>query len=595
MEPKATALRSAGDVEADILHSVQAIIRELDQDKPTFQRSQGMFRWTLHKKIERDPYNSMILARILIDELEQAMRENKPYLIPLLNTLLYTIIQAVYIPDDLYEKAYKFCKELLSWARPYCTIGYEYAVMLHAERKAPGALHQKLVVSEHCLKNESFSHGEKVFVFADPDLVSKEVCDALRTEVHSATASQPSAVYKMHVIQHCLQAALGESCDLELLLEALQSKPHCVIERYFQEVVGVMYHSCSSKKEVPATRSKHSSRLHQLYTNILGSTHQVTPLKGRLRNIPLPNPDVRLVMWREDDALWQELEEFVTGRLCSEESSMNSDMDNAEMNEHVNWSNNEQTRLSVLSTDSGIVRDCGDAFAAQDTESPQDSMLAHSPHPETCEVERPKLSRRHGMKIKHTGSDKQTPLLDFIDGASSLQRRSGRNALLFNLKVQRAFTARVVMIGNDCILGRLAKAFHSLRKREVQRLFLTSKLDVEFYYVPVLNTKWASASLSKVCPSLNGDHSCELSRYLGIIDPWYHSNIHSLQTMVPELATMSASCRQPSRSDPFIVDVITYYVRMGHQPVCFQIYSVKLVFAQEMTVFVEDVFLIQLQ
>uniref|UniRef100_A0A4W3JHV5 Uncharacterized protein n=1 Tax=Callorhinchus milii TaxID=7868 RepID=A0A4W3JHV5_CALMI len=78
-------MESAGDVEADILHSVQAIIRELDQDKPTFQRSQGMFRWTLHKKIERDPYNSMILARILIDELEQVRKQNprKPLSLPL--------------------------------------------------------------------------------------------------------------------------------------------------------------------------------------------------------------------------------------------------------------------------------------------------------------------------------------------------------------------------------------------------------------------------------------------------------------------------------------------------------------------------------
>ncbi|XP_055509600.1 phosphoinositide 3-kinase regulatory subunit 6-like [Leucoraja erinacea] len=61
---------AAAIAEADIKHSVQAIIRELDRTNPAFQCSRGMFRWTLHKKTERDPNNSKYLVNILMGELE---------------------------------------------------------------------------------------------------------------------------------------------------------------------------------------------------------------------------------------------------------------------------------------------------------------------------------------------------------------------------------------------------------------------------------------------------------------------------------------------------------------------------------------------
>ncbi|XP_055366766.1 phosphoinositide 3-kinase regulatory subunit 6 isoform X5 [Betta splendens] len=49
----------------------------------------------------------------------------------------------------------------------------------------------------------------------------------------------------------------------------------------------------------------------------------------------------------------------------------------------------------------------------------------------------------------------------------------------------RRLTARVVLMGDDRALGRLARAYLALRKRESKRLKLTKKLNIEFYYVPV--------------------------------------------------------------------------------------------------------------
>lgn len=49
----------------------------------------------------------------------------------------------------------------------------------------------------------------------------------------------------------------------------------------------------------------------------------------------------------------------------------------------------------------------------------------------------------------------------------------------------------------------------------------------------------------------------------------------------PQLKTFSAPSQPPSLDtsrtvDPFILDVITYYVRMGTLPIYFQIYTVKV-------------------
>ncbi|XP_038633999.1 phosphoinositide 3-kinase regulatory subunit 6-like isoform X2 [Scyliorhinus canicula] len=572
----------AVNAEADVQRSVKAIIRELDQGHSGVQCSRGMCRWTLHKKTERDPYNNIFLVKILIRELELAKENNKHYILPLLSILMYAIIQAPYIPDDLHEKAYKFCKRLLSFPKPYCTIAHEYAAMLKAERKAPGVLYQKLIISEHGLKNNVFPHWEKTFAFVDPDVISEEVYNSLYNEIHSMNSNETFAVNLGHVIKHTIQAALGENCNISRLNEVLQNEPCNVIEAYFQEVVAITEQSCFSSEEVTTAQKKHISKLQQLYQKIMSSAHEVLPPNGRLQNILLPNPDISLFMWKEDDLLWKELVQFVKNQFGNSQDSANSDSDNSEMSEPTDSLNFEPTRLSVLSTDSGIVRDCGDPPPAGENEKTQS-----------------KLFRRDGMKKKSYDLDNTLLLSDIPDNTATgadtkLQRKFGCSTLLFNIKQQKPNTARIMLIGNDCILGKLAKTFLSLRKRETRRCILATKLNLQFYYIPVTNEEQTPVSVSKVTSLLHNDLSCEVSRYLGSIDPWYNSNINSLRNMIPELAKMSTSYGQQSGADPFIVDVTSYYVRMGYQPVFFPIYSVAFTFTDKTVECVEDVFLIQL-
>ncbi|XP_029768074.1 phosphoinositide 3-kinase regulatory subunit 6-like [Terrapene carolina triunguis] len=82
------------EVESDILRSVRALLRELDGHHHAFQGERGMLRWTLHKKIDRNPLNSAILVKILVKELERAEKgDYRHYIIPLLHTLMYTLIK----------------------------------------------------------------------------------------------------------------------------------------------------------------------------------------------------------------------------------------------------------------------------------------------------------------------------------------------------------------------------------------------------------------------------------------------------------------------------------------------------------------------
>ncbi|KTG35779.1 hypothetical protein cypCar_00007307 [Cyprinus carpio] len=100
---------------------------------------------------------------------QQAERTDcKNHLIPLLNTLIYAMMQTVYIPDDLYKRVYDFCKRLLTLPQPYCTVGLSYAGQMKAERLAPGLLYQKMIIAEQNLKNEHYPQQERLFSFGTP-------------------------------------------------------------------------------------------------------------------------------------------------------------------------------------------------------------------------------------------------------------------------------------------------------------------------------------------------------------------------------------------------------------------------------------------
>ncbi|NXI62350.1 PI3R6 kinase, partial [Anseranas semipalmata] len=572
------------EVESDILRRVRTLLRELDGHHPACQPDRGMLRWTLHKKIDQNPSNSSILVRILVKELERAERgDYRHYIIPLLHTLMYTLIKAPCISDELCSRVYDFCKKLLTLPKPFCTIGLDYAVRLKMERTAPGMLYQRMVISEQSLKSDPYPYQEKIFIFADPELLSEAICNALVTDTEAAQVSQSPRVCMCCVIIHAMQAALGEGCDLSSLRMSLQDMPTSKVEHWFQQVVAAV--ECAGS-EASMDRGQHVEKLEKIYCALLGSLPPGDAPRGGLQGTPLPNPNISFHLWTEDDQLWKELVLFIRplSQSC-EPDRLSQDLDNFEIQDIISECECcEQTRFSVLSTDSGIERDLPPA--------------AEEPFaPCNTDTEQSRLQRKGGIKKKPSPLESMAFLQTGCNGpgakpAAKAQKRTGVPTKPA-APLQRLHTARVVLLGDDRILGRLAQAYHSLRKRETRRVFLTPRLNLQFYYIPVV-TGQPSAPAAATHAAASHEELCEVAGYLSRADPWYESNINTLCHMIPKLAAMPSSPSKHLVTDLFITDVIAYYVRMGAQPVCFQVYAVKVFFNDPAQEPAEDVFLTEL-
>ncbi|XP_056362034.1 phosphoinositide 3-kinase regulatory subunit 6 isoform X2 [Oenanthe melanoleuca] len=558
------------EVESDILRRVRALLRELDGHHPSCHSDRGMLRWTLHKKIDQNPSTSCVLVRILVKELERAERGDLwHYIIPLLHTLMYTLIQAPCIPDELCARVYDFCKRLLTLPKPFCTIGLDYASRLQVERTAPGTLYQRMVISEQSLPSAPFPYQEKIFIFADPELLPEAICNVLVTDTEAAQVSQSPQGCMSCVVTHALQAALGDTCDTHGLRARLQALPPGEVEHWFQQVVAAVEGAGS---EGGWDRGQHTARLERIYHGLLGSSPAGNAPQEGLQGTPLPNPSISFHLWTEDEQLWKELVLFLRplSQSC-EPDCLGQDLDTLEMQDMLaDCGCCGQSRFSVLSTDSGIERD----LPAQDEPC--------GPCP--ADPERSRLHRKGGIKKKLSPLESVALLQagSNVPGGKppgKLPRRAGMSP---EPSLQRLHTARVVLLGDDRILGRLAQAFHSLRKREARRVFLTPRLNLQLYHIPVLPDQ------------ADPEELCEVAGYLGRADPWYESNINTLCHMIPKLANMPSSPSRALVTDLFLTDVIAYYARMGTQPVCFQVHSVKVLFQDPAQDPAEDVFLTEL-
>ncbi|KAG2461044.1 PI3R6 kinase, partial [Polypterus senegalus] len=573
--------------ESDILRSIHAILRELDGHHPASQFNRGMLRWTLHKKIERNPASNCTLVRVVIKELEKAEKaDNKLYIIPLIHTLMYGFIQATDIPDELYKRVYDFCTRLLTLPQPYCSIGFSYANSVKTERSTPGVLYHRLLASEQNLKNDHYTYQERVFVFADPSLFSEEMSAALAEEFETADICRSQSDYMCDGILHVMQAALAGSCCTRRLGRALQSKEQAMIELYFQELVAIVEQSA---EDVGGNRSQYVEKLQQLYLTITGPTTRAfdESMTGTPSGISIPNPNISFHMWNEDALLWQQLSKVIKRSFSRADSEFFDLQDSI-----ADLTSTDMIRLSILSTDSGIERDLPLSELLPVIEEPGSSK---------GEPEQGRLMRKGGIKMKPSITDTIASSAEetVTCPPGKLQRRSGSQSISGN-RSQKQYTARVVLLGDDRILGKMAKAYYSIslnwvrltdewrerRERHDLRIIRLESNALFQMLTPfcVLQLEYLSAEKMD---------TCQLAAYLGRADPWYESNINSLSHMIPKLAKMNCCSGKTSAANPFLVDIISYYVRMGQQPVYFCIYSVKISFSCLTKEAAEDVFLTQ--
>ncbi|XP_055050646.2 phosphoinositide 3-kinase regulatory subunit 6 isoform X1 [Misgurnus anguillicaudatus] len=542
-------------MESSLYHNVHSILRELDcQPQAGSACNKGMLRWTLHNRIEKCPSVSVPLVKVLIKELEKAERiDSKIRIIPLLHTLLYTILQSAFIPEDVYHRIYVCLKSLVTLPLPYCAIALNYARQIKMEQTTPGMLYQRRVIAEHNLRNDFYQLHEKVFVFMDPAVFPSSLVSALKADVEGLDPGGDALIYKRRVMLHTLLAVIGKQCQVEQLARALENLGED-LDLHFQEVVAIVEQRV---EDGTAEDDQYKTRLQEIYQDILtAAKDQLHPASNTEPH--LPSPEVSFHIWTKEDDIWNELVNFAL-MVPMDRNSACLDEDDVRRNSVV----------STVSTDSGIEGDM--------PSSEFSSLMLDSQGGAEDQTSSQSFCRRPCVRWPKSGT-RLTLMMEAIKG-------SGGYGLI---KEERNLTARIVIMGDDRTLGRLAKTLHTIRKREARHLLLTKRVNQEIYYIPVTNQ-----SSSHAQEGLSGpEDMLTLAGYLGSVDPWYDCNLNGLGAMILKLAQMQSS--HSSDSNPFLLDIISYYTRVSQQPVHLPVYSVKISFADFTSASVEEVFVSQL-
>ncbi|MCJ8739363.1 hypothetical protein PDJAM_G00046280 [Pangasius djambal] len=339
------------------------------------------------------------------------------------------------------------------------------------------------------------------------------------------------------------------------------------MEKYFQDVVTIVE---ERMMDGGSECDQYNTRLQQLYDEIICSASTEQSCTASLVGTPLPSPEVSFHVWTKEDEIWNEMINFTL-------------MSSANRNSALLEEDKDTRRASVIST---ISRDSG---IEGDLPLNEFSFLMVEPSGGLEVQEQQKslsFSRRPCVRWPKAGN-RMTLMMEAIKESGGT---GGSGSSI--LKEEKNFTARVVVMGDDSTLGRLAKAYHTIRKKEMRNLFLTKRVNLEIYYVPV-------TSQSNTASSVQENASADVDRLtiaasLGSVDPWYDSNINSLGAMILKLAETHSSVVGSSEPNSFLLDIISYYTRTAQQPVHIPIYSVKISFSGLDSKVVEEVFVCQL-
>ncbi|XP_053194814.1 phosphoinositide 3-kinase regulatory subunit 6 [Scomber japonicus] len=506
-------------VKSSLYNNVQALLRETDSGSAS---QTGMLRWNLQKKMETHPSCSVLLIKVLLKELEKMLHRSGDM-----------------IPNKLHRRASECLMKLLIFPLPYAAVTLSILQSIKMEITTPASLYQRRVIAEQNLKSKHFAMQEKVFVLADPAVFSAPLEATVRAELEASGLLRDTLTQEKNLVFRALQTALETASQSSRLAKALGAMEDHMVEKYFQEVVLAVEQSI---KHGAGGRADYLNRLQDIYRDILtASNEELTKVDcSSVCNTAMPFPEINFLLWNNEEDLWNLLTNFTLGACIT------LSVDEEE----------KDKRDSVQSEDSGIERDLKESDF-DDTEQPTDRNSF------------PVFTRRNA--IKSTKPPDQLSLM-----REKIEAFPGSSPML---KEERRHTARVVVMGDDRVLGRLTWAYHSIRERESKRLLLTKRLNLQLYYIPVADMK----------PPLSSPDEGRLSvaSLLGKVDPWYNSNINSLGAAIPTLAKMDSNHSKSLKRNLFLLDTLCYYLRCGFQPVNLPLYSVKMTCSSSV---VEEVF-----
>ncbi|KAK7940251.1 hypothetical protein WMY93_003577 [Mugilogobius chulae] len=509
------------DLTGHVAHSssvkinLKNMVKDLFKENSDVTSDKGILRWNLHKAALAHPPSTLTLIKHLIKKI--AKLQTCPCnmnIIAIFLTLDYVVLQSpVKIPAMLLQALYGCLTRLLILPQPHCALALRILKNVRTELFTPGSLYHRKVIAEQCLKNDHLKLQERVFLLADPKLEA-----TIRANLKACSFLKDPLVQKRNAVLRLLQFGLGSNCHSPTLQQALECLGEQSVEDFFQETVLAVEQSV--QKGLEGWRSYINS-LQKIYDSILTSSDKKTGDEdNNVYPITMPYPEIHFIPWNDEEDLWDAL------------TSFSNDMDLG------------SRRSSVQSMEEKKLKD----YDHDPPQSPQ--MIKSSLN-----------KRRYAYKATKPGN--QLSLMN------AKMQNSTNN---FSSREQCRHTARVIVMGDDCILGKLASAYHSIRQKESKRVMLTNKLNLHFYYIPVTD-------LAPLQPDASVQEETKLSiaSYLGKVDSWYDVNINNLQTAI--LKTTERQHMRNNRApeqDLFFLDTLTYYLRCGSQKVNLPLYKVML-------------------
>uniref|UniRef100_A0A7N8XYR2 Phosphoinositide-3-kinase, regulatory subunit 6b n=1 Tax=Mastacembelus armatus TaxID=205130 RepID=A0A7N8XYR2_9TELE len=460
----------------------------------------------------------------LIGELTNKTQPYK-HIIPMLHTLCYVVVQVRHTCVTHVENLNNVnacLMKLLILPVPYSTVALSMLGRIKMEMTTPGFLYQRRIIAEQNLKNKHFTSQEKVFVLADPAVFSAPLEAALKTHLEASSSLRDTPTVEKNLLLRVLRTGLGAECHGPRLAQALEALDDQTVEEYFQRVVADMKQSVK-QGEAGSACLEHFDRVAVL--SLPGIT---TVDHSSLDSTVMPFPQISFLLWEEEEDLCESL-----FSVCLDATSRRNLLADLTLRQSCSVDEEENKRDSVLSQDSGI--------DVKDSDHPD-------PPPKNPA---PVITRRNAFRSMRS-ADRLSLMQDkmFLGHYPVLHERRKR------------LTARVLVMGDDRVLGRLSRAYHSIRETEAKLLIVTKKLNLQFYYVPVTDLDiWTPFRLS-------------LAFLLGRVDPWYNGNVNSLGATISKLPVMVTSDR--NEQSLFLLDNLCYYLRYGTQPVNLPLYSVKV-------------------
>lgn len=533
-------------VDINIRSSVKALFKQSCHAAS----EKGMLRWNLYKKVQTHPSCTVTLVKKLVKQLQKGIDklqifESPTRIIPILHTLYYVVLQSpALISPRLYQTMYACLMRLLVLPRPYSAVALNTLKHIKTEMFTPGSLFHRRVIAEQSLKNDHLKLQERVFLLADPELLSAPLEATVRADLEVCSSLRDPLILKRNMLLRLLQSGLGSYCHSPTLRQTLESLGDQCLEGFFQETVAAVE---DGVKMGPEGWKIYIDDLKRIYANILTPSDENED--NTIYPVSLPYPEINFILWNDEEDLWNILTNFT----LSSGPSFDAD------------ENEKSPRESMWSGDSGI--------DVTETDRPQ------SPLRNTNALKRRKA-------YKSTKSNNQLSLVNYKMDSSSTNSPSSRE--------QRGHTARIVVMGDDRILGKLACAYRSIQEKESKHIMLTKKLNLQFYYIPITD---AETSLSpQLDVPIQEDTRLSLASFLGKVDSWYDQNINSLQTIIPKLATMQMNHNRPSEQNLFFLDTLCYYLRCGEQKVNLPLYKVMMTrCSNEASSLTEEVFVSSLE